>query len=133
LTIVVDSSVLIDALSDDPVHGPAAVRALEAERRRGRILVPPVAWAEVRALMTDPGRMAALLERADVHFDSDDRSIADLAGDLWGAYRRQGGTRTRVLPDFLIAAHALRRGGRLLTRDRGFDRQLFRSLTVVEP
>jgi len=44
-----------------------------------------------------------------------------------------GGSRTRLIVDFLIGAHARERADRLLTRDRGFYRAYFDELEIVDP
>jgi len=48
------------------------------------------------------------------------------------AYRRRGGTRTGVLPDFFIGAHATVEGMTLITRDL-HRRGWFPSLRVIAP
>jgi len=45
---------------------------------------------------------------------------------------REGG-RDRLLPDFLIGTHAWMRADRFLTRDRGFYRDYFSRLRVLDP
>jgi predicted nucleic acid-binding protein len=52
---------------------------------------------------------------------------------MWRRYRRQGGTRERLMGDFLVGAHAQVRGGRLLSRDRGFYRRYFSEIELIDP
>ena len=53
-----------------------------------------------------------------------------LAGRVWRKYRQHGGKRARILSDFLIGAHARVQAGRLLSRDRGFYKDLFPGLEL---
>ena len=48
-------------------------------------------------------------------------------------YLERGGKRGRVVPDFLIAAHAQLHAEGLLARDRGYYRDYFRNLTLFDP
>lgn len=75
----------------------------------------------------------ARLDRIGLELVPDDRDVAVASGRVFRAYRQAGGTRRRILPDFLIGAHALVHADRLLTRDRGFYRSQFAQLTILEP
>lgn len=132
MVTAVDSSVLLDVLTDDPAHRDRSLRALQAARQLGSLIVCPVVWAEVRGFFPEAAAMAAAFDEAGLAFDPFDRECADLAGRMWREYRRRGGARTHLVPDFLVGAHAHLRGGRLLTRDRGFYRRFFSKLQVVE-
>jgi predicted nucleic acid-binding protein len=130
----VDSSVLLDILTADSRFGDKSLAAVREAQHLGGLVACPIVWAEVRALMTDVAVLRERLPTAGVHFDPFDEESAGLAGTMWRSYRRQGGSRDRLVPDFLIGAHAQVRGGaRLLSRDRGFYRKYFRALKVIDP
>jgi predicted nucleic acid-binding protein len=68
-----------------------------------------------------------------VMYDPPGEEAAALCGRILRAYRSAGGARSRLVPDFLVGAHATSQADRLLTRDRGFFRAYFETLPVVDP
>lgn len=129
----VDSNVLLDVFLADSRHGPASRDALRRCRAEGSLVACEVVWAEVAAAFGNTKVADEALDGLEVEFDGLDRATASEAGLAWRRYRRDGGTRRRVLPDFLIGTHALSRAERLLTRDRGFYRTSFARLRILEP
>jgi predicted nucleic acid-binding protein len=129
----VDSSVLLDVLLDDPKHGSGSLASLRRARGEGALVACPVVWAEVCAAAPGTPALRDRLVAAGISFDPFDEACAQKAGEIWAAYRAAGGKRERLIPDFLVGAHALVKGARLLSRDRGFFRVYFKGLTVVEP
>lgn len=49
------------------------------------------------------------------------------------AYRKTGGPREHMIPDFLIAAHAEVQANRLAAVGRGYLRPYFSNLTALRP
>lgn len=48
-------------------------------------------------------------------------------------YRQAGGPRQHLIPDFIIAAHAVTQAGRLAAADRGYLRRWFPGLVLLQP
>jgi predicted nucleic acid-binding protein len=113
---VVDSSVLLDVFTDDPRWGAWSQERLTEAAGRGAIVLNPVVLAEVAPRFS---RLEALRSALPSMAMIEDVPVAGafLAGHAHAAYRRAGGSRTAVLPDFLIGAHAAVSGRPLLTRD----------------
>lgn len=129
----VDSNVLLDVLSGSATHGPRSAAALRQATAEGALIGSTAVLAEVIGAYDDADAVGARLDRLGLELVPDDRRVAISAGRVYRAYRKGGGTRSRILPDFLIGAHAAVHADRLLTRDRGFYRSHFSKLTVMEP
>lgn len=112
----VDSSVLLDVFTNDSEWCAWSQAQLTSAAQRGALVVNAVVLAEiaprferVEVLRTTLPSMARV-EEIPV-------AAAFLAGHAHATYRRAGGRREAVLPDFLIGAHAAVTGRPLLTRD----------------
>jgi predicted nucleic acid-binding protein len=92
-----------------------------------------VVWAELAAVFPSKRASEEALSVLSAEFLPMEQKSAALAGEMWRQYRSRGGGRARVIPDFLISAHAQLQCDRLLTRDRGFCRDYFKKLRVIDP
>ncbi len=133
MTTAVDTSVLLDVFGADPQFGPASAAALRDCLEAGRAIACEVVWAETSASFATAAEADSALRVLRVDFSALDAPTALAAGVSWRAYRRAGGSRERVIADFLIGAHALACADQLLTRDRGFYRRYFKGLRVLDP
>ena len=129
----VDTSVLIDIFGADTRYGLRSRDALERSLAEGALLVSDVVWAETAAAFPESTAAAKAISALGGTFSASILETANAEGLAWRAYRDAGGPRIRVVADFLVGAHALVQADRLLTRDRGFYRRYFTSLTVIDP
>lgn len=130
---LVDSSVLLDLITPTSPHARWSKDQLDAADTRERVGINVIIWAEVAAAFRDGAAMALLenesfLQRLPIPWEA-----AELAGVAHREYRRRGGARETILPDFLVAAHAAYDNMVLLTRDARRARTAFPSLTCITP
>ena len=129
----VDTNVLIDILEPDPVHGPHSRELLRRALSQGSVVACEVVWAEVATAYPEKMvEVAAGLSQAGVGFLPMTEPAAMKAAACWADYRLRAGDRRRIAADFLIGGHALILCDRLLTRDRGFYRDFFQPLALME-
>lgn len=129
----VDTNVLVDVFTADPVFSERSAAALEESLRRGRIVACEAVWAETCALFPDDRTFGRAVQELGLELLPMTETCARRAGSAWRQYRKNKGSRTRMIADFMIGAHAHTQCDRLLTRDRGFYRQYFSTLKVTDP
>ena len=127
----VDTNIILDVFQRDTAHWMTSRDLLVECYGAGGIAVSAIVYAELARPFHHQTALDNALRTLNVRVDPITDDIAFLAGLRWGAYRAAGGGRSRILPDFLIGAHALACADRLLTRDRGFYRTYFSDLDQV--
>jgi len=137
MTTAIDSNIIVALWDKDPTLSLAAQTALETAFNRGGLAVSAPVFAE---LMAAPGRtetfVNSFLEETGIVVEWElGEAVWRSAGRAFRSYaerrrkQRDSGPR-RILADFLIGAHAEKRGYRLLTLDERLYRAAFPSITV---
>jgi predicted nucleic acid-binding protein len=129
----VDTNVLLDIFGADVTHGIRSANALRGCLREGALVACEAVWAETAVAFPGDKPFLDAMREIGVTFSPIEEAAALRASASWRRYRSRGGRRERVVADFLIGAHALIQCDRILTRDRGFYRDYFRELTIVDP
>lgn len=130
----VDTSVLLDVVVDDPHFAERSEAALRQASRKGPLVIGGCVLAEIRPAFA-PGDIDDFLADWQIEFIASTRESALEAGEMFERYleRRHAPGSGRVVADFLVGAHAVAAADQLLARDRGYYRDYFEKLRLVEP
>jgi hypothetical protein len=131
--LLVDTNVLVDVLEDDPVWADWSVQQLRAQSQVHELLINPVIYAELSLIFDSVKELDDAIEGMGLKFHEMPRPALFLAGRAFLKYRRGGGTRTNVLADFFIGAHASVIGCGILTRDGRRYRNYFPRVALLAP
>jgi predicted nucleic acid-binding protein len=114
---LVDTNVLLDVLTDDPIWFDWSTHQLDEFSVRGPLFINDVIYAELSVRFDEISMLEKFLRAVRVTRRAIPADALFLAGKAYREYRQAGGSRTRVLPDFFIGAQALVENIPVLTRD----------------
>jgi hypothetical protein len=132
LKTAVDTSVLLAIRAKEPGY-QLWQEALQNAAEAGQLCVCPVVFAELSPGSASSARLLEQLELLAIAYEDLSPESAHLAGCIHWKYRREGGPREHLVPDFLIAAHAQLQCDRLAAIDRGYLRRYFPRLRLLSP
>ena len=130
---LVDTNVLLDLVTNDRDWADWSLARLEDAALAGPLLINDIVYAETSIRFDRIEDLDATLATARIKLAPAPRPALFLAGKAYRQYRAAGGTRTGVLPDFFIGAHATVEGWPLLTRDTNRYRTYFPKVTLIAP
>jgi predicted nucleic acid-binding protein len=130
---LVDTNVLIDILSNDPNWRSWSQARLQERSYNGPMIINDVVYAEMAARFVTQEQLDAEITELNVVLQRVPKAALFLAGRTFERYRRSGGTRTGILPDFFVGAHAEIAQWPLLTRDVGRYRTYFPDVELIAP
>jgi predicted nucleic acid-binding protein len=131
--LLVDTNVLLDVLQDDPQWAEWSIAQLRGQSRLHRLAINSVIYAELSLSFSTVEALDAVVARLELQIEPLPRPALFLAGKAYLQYRRRGGSKTQVLPDFFIGAQAAVNGWPLLTRDARRFATYFPTLQLVTP
>ena len=97
---LVDSSVLLDIFTADPVWAEWSVRELEKAWADGTVFVDPIGYSEISIRFSRIEDLEAAVAESGLVWSEVPREALFLAGKAFMSYRKAGGTRTSPLPAF---------------------------------
>ena len=131
--LLVDTNVLVDVLQNDPQWADWSIAQLRAQAQLHALVINPVIYAELSLSFSTFEALDRVVATMELEVHEMTRPALFLAGKAYLQYRRRGGQKAQVLPDFFIGAHAAVEGWPLLTRDASRFRTYFPRLNVIAP
>ena len=131
--VLVDSSVVLDLFTEDPVFCDRSVAELARWGATHELAINDIVYAEVSVGFGRIEDLDAALAGAGFLPVPIPAPALFLAAKAFAAYRRRGGRKQAILPDFFIGAHAAVSNMPLLTRDVSRVRSAYPTVSIVEP
>jgi predicted nucleic acid-binding protein len=131
--VLVDTNVLVDVAEHDPQWWSWSIGQMRSLSLTHSLAINTIIYAELAAVYSSSAMLDQKIATMNLVFEHIPRSAAFLAGKAYLLYRRQRGTKSNVLSDFFIGAHAAVLGCPLLTRDTRHYTTYFPGVRLIAP
>ncbi len=153
----VDTNVLLDVLIPNARYLDQSLACLEKASEDGPMIISEMVYAELSSQFPNHDDLRSFLSETAIELRNADERVLWESGRAWKEYTNRRRKievcsacgkadfgscihcgipippRAHLLSDFLIGAHAKTFADRLITRDRGFYRNYFKGLRVLDP
>ena len=131
--MLVDTNVLIDVLADDPDWANWSIAQLQVQSMVHKLVINPIIYSELSLTFSSVEELDSVLESMELPMLELPKPALFLASKAFLQYRQRGGTKTNVLGDFFIGAHAAVGRMPVLTRDTARYTSYFPTVQLVSP
>jgi predicted nucleic acid-binding protein len=131
--ILVDTNVISDVLTPSSEWQAWSIDQLDRQRRDDTLMTNEIVFAELSARLRTEADVHGVLSDLLITLERIPTTGLFAAGQAFRKYRAAGGSRTNVLPDFFIGAHAQVAHACVLTRDPRPYRAYFPDVDLIAP
>jgi predicted nucleic acid-binding protein len=126
----VDTSVIL-AIFKNESRSELWLHTLKLAAAAGSVVISEVVYAEVAAFFLDLAEIEQQMEMLAIELLPSTKATLFEAGRIYASYRKAGGARSTMAPDFLVGAHAAIQANQLASADRGYLRAHFTGLKLL--
>jgi predicted nucleic acid-binding protein len=131
--IMVDSNVILDLFTDDPVWGDWSEKQMNRLSMEYPLIINPVIYTEVSIGFSTIEELESVILSCGFIMVQIPKEALFLTGKVFLTYRGKKGQKTNPLPDFYIGAHAAIQGYKILTRDHRRYQHYFPTVELIFP
>jgi predicted nucleic acid-binding protein len=131
--VLVDTNVVVDVWQDHAEWFGWSAAQLRAQSQVHQLAINPIIYAELSLNYESMEKLDARVNALKLTLLELPRAALFVAGQAFRRYRRAGGTKSGVLADFFIGAHAAVLGCAILTRDARRYRSYFPTVELLTP
>ncbi len=131
--VLVDSCILLDLFTDDPIWGDWSENILNKYSQTNSLFINSIVYTEISIGFTHIEEVEKALSELDIKVLEMPREALFLTGKVFLKYRKNKGTKTSPLPNFFIGAHASVSKLAVITRDSAKYKTYYPQVKLIHP
>jgi len=131
--ILIDTCVVTDLADPESTWFEWSAATLERLDQNNTFVINPIIYAECSVGFERIEEVESLFKHLGFESKPIPKEALFLAGKAFLQYKKRKGSKTNVLPDFFIGAHAAVEGYQLISRDKGRFSTYFPSVELIMP